>query len=174
MKNIFFIHFILLFLSCSKDGVEKKIPTFFENHAGKIWYSEYNYELVTEYEYLEFLDNSLSEGSPFLNICELISDQSLVRQLRWGDNFSFYTDGCENYVIDLVENTSNKLVYRATYYSGETNGISCEGLELMDLPTNPQLLTWLIDEDVMTVYHENEESITTVFTLAESYDALCL
>jgi hypothetical protein len=44
----------------------------------------------------------------------------------------------------------------------------------MDLPTNPQLLTWLIDEDVMTVYHENEESITTVFTLAESYDALCL
>ncbi|MEC7068472.1 MAG: hypothetical protein VXW96_01050, partial [Bacteroidota bacterium] len=73
----------------------------------------------TEYEYIQFNNYLSSAGSTFINVCEIISDNPRNLSLNWGDNFSFFEDYCENYNVELVENSPDKLVYIASYFTGE-------------------------------------------------------
>ena len=66
------------------------------------------------------------------------------------------------------------MIYRSTYYAANVTDGNCLEMELQDLPTNPQLITWTVKNNVMTVVHENEESITTVLTLIDKFDSDCI
>ena len=89
------------------------------------------------------------------------------------DNFNIYENGCENNYVELVRSTEDELVYRSTYYAGSVHDLTCAEMELQDLPTNPQLITWSVKNNVMTVEHENEQSISTILTLVDEFDPGC-
>lgn len=174
MKNFFLLLCLILFFGCSKEESESKKSTFFDNHSNKIWYAEFNYDLnQTEYEYIQFNNYLSSAGSTFINVCEIISDNPRNLSLNWGDNFSFFEDYCENYNVELVENSPDKLVYIASYFTGEIQENNCINLVLQNLNQNPQRVTWTVNEDVLSVSHENEESIETFFIQVEDYDSAC-
>ena len=174
MKNFFLLLCLILFFGCSKEVSESKKSTFFDNHSNKIWYAEFNYDLnQTEYEYIQFNNYLSSVGSTFINVCEIISDNPRNLSLNWGDNFSFFEDYCENYNVELVENSPDKLVYIASYFTGEIQENNCINLVLQNLNQNPQRVTWTVNEDVLSVSHENEESIETFFIQVEDYDSAC-
>ena len=175
MKKIIVFLCIILSLGCSKERSDQKKSTFFENHSNKIWYAEFNYDLnQTEREFIQFTNDAISAGSPFLKVCEIISDNPRNLSLNWGNNFSFFENYCENYNVELVENSPNKLVYKASYYTGEIQGNNCINLVLKNLNQNPQRVTWAVVDEVLSVNHENEESIETIFIQVNDFDSVCL
>ena len=167
---------IIIFLaSCTKNETKTE-PTvsFFDNFDGRIWYYGYTYVQFTTEDYIQFVKNNGSQGSTFLNVCEVHDGEAFSRNLSWGDNINIYETGCENNYVELVRNTENELIYRSTYYAANVTDGMCSEMELQDLPTNPQLITWTVKNNVMTVVHENEESITTVLTLIDKFDSDCI
>ena len=175
MKKIILFLCFILSSGCSKERSDQKKSTFFENHSNKIWYAEFNYDLnQTEREFIQFTNDAISAGSPFLKVCEIISDNPRNLSLNWGNNFSFFENYCENYNVELVENSPNKLVYKASYYTGEIQGNNCINLVLKNLNQNPQRVTWAVVDEVLSVNHENEESIETIFIQVNDFDSVCL
>ena len=166
---------IFLFSNCTKN--ETKIQSsvsFFDNFQGKIWYYGYTYVQFTTEDYIQFVKNNGSQGSTFLNVCEVHDGEAFSRKLNWGNNINIYETECENNYVELVRNTENELIYRSTYYAAKVTDGKCSEMELQDLPTNPQLITWTVKNNVMKVVHENEESITTVLTLVDEFDSDCI
>ena len=164
---------VFLIFSCSKEESEKLTVSFFDSYNEKIWYYGYTYEQFTNEDYIQFINNNGSQGSTFLKVCEVIAGKTFSRKLNWGDNFNIYENGCENNYVELVQMNADELVYRSTYYVGSVNNGICSEMELQDLPTNPQLITWRVKNNIMTVEHENEESIITILTLVEEFDSGC-
>tara|TARA_B100001059_G_scaffold42834_2_gene34753 strand:+ start:68835 stop:69365 length:531 start_codon:yes stop_codon:yes gene_type:complete len=174
MKNIFSLFCLIILFSCSKEVPDSKKLTFFDNYSNIIWYAEFNYDLnQTEHEFIQFTNDMISGGSTFINVCEIISDKPRNLSLNWGDNFSFFENYCENYNVKLVENSPNKLIYRASYFTGEIQENNCINLVLQNLNQNPQRVTWTVNEDVLSVSHENEDSIETFFIQVENFDSAC-
>lgn len=170
----YFIILIILFTFCSKNNSESsESVSFFDVHNGTIWYYGYTYEQFKTEDYMQFLENNGSQGSTFLNVCEIHDGKSFSRKLDWGDNFNFYENGCANNFIELVKASENELIYKSTYYTGNIINGLCSEIELQDLPTNPQLISWSVKDNLMTVRHENEESITQVLTIVDSFDKHC-
>ena len=164
---------VFIIVSCAQEESEKVRVSFFDSNNGKIWYYGYTYEQFTNEDYIQFINNNSSQGSTFLNVCEVIAGKSFSRKLNWGDNFNIYENGCENNYVELVRSTEDELVYRSTYYAGRVHDLTCAEMELQDLPTNPQLITWSVKNNVMTVEHENEQSISTILTLVDEFDPGC-
>ena len=169
-----FLLIIFLVASCTKNETKTETTlSFFDNYFGKIWYYGYTEVQFTTEDYIQFIKNNEAQGSTFLNVCEVHDGKAYSRKLNWGNNFNIYETGCDNNYVELVRNAENELIYRSTYYEGNITNGECSDMELKDLPTNPQLITWSVKNNVMTVVHENEESITTILTLIDEFDSDC-
>lgn len=75
---------VFLIASCAQEESEKVTVSFFDSNNGKIWYYGYTYEQFTNEDYIQFIKNNSSQGSIFLNVCEVIAGKSFSRKLNWG------------------------------------------------------------------------------------------
>lgn len=81
---------VFLIASYAQEESEKVTVSFFDGNNGKIWYYGYTYEQFTNEDYFQFIKNNSSQGSTFLNVCEVITVKSFSSKLNLGDNFNIY------------------------------------------------------------------------------------